>query len=62
MSYNLDPSSVVDYLSLRGLIRPTDVARVQSLGGGISNNLVKVTTPDDCMVVKQSLPKLRVAD
>jgi hypothetical protein len=62
MSYNLDPSSVVDYLSHQGLIRPTGVARVQSLGGGISNNLVKVTTPDDCMVVKQSLPKLRVAD
>jgi len=61
MSYNLETSSVVDYLSLRGLIRPSDVATVESLGGGISNTLIKVTTSDDCMVVKQSLPRLHVA-
>jgi hypothetical protein len=32
------------------------------MGGRVSNTLVKVPTRDDCMVVKQSLPKLRVAE
>ena len=62
MNYNLDASNVVDYLSFQGLIRPKDVTSVQSLGWGISNTLVKVSTQDECMVVKQSLPKLRVAE
>ncbi|MDA0734107.1 MAG: phosphotransferase [Chloroflexi bacterium] len=62
MNYNIDVSNVVDYLSFRGLIRPNDVTSVQSLGWGVSNTLVKVSTQDDCMVVKQSLPKLRVAE
>ena len=62
MNYTLDASTVVNYLASRSLIRPKDVTSVESLGWGISNTLVKVATHDDCMVVKQSLPKLRVED
>jgi len=62
MSYNLDTFTVVNYLSSRRLINPKDVTSVESLGWGISNTLVKVSTQDDCVVVKQSLPKLRVEE
>ena len=62
MNYNLDASTVVNYLSSRRLIKPKDVTSVESLGWGISNTLVKVSTRDDCVVVKQSLPKLRVKE
>ena len=62
MNYNLDASNVVDYLTSRGLIQSKDVISAQSLGWGVSNTLVKVATQDDCLVVKQSLPKLRVSE
>ena len=35
--------------------------RWSGLGGGISNVVLRVLTPDDCLVLKQPLAKLRVA-
>ncbi len=60
MTFNLEAANAVGYLRSQGLLRPDTPVSAEVLGGGIFNVLVKVTTPDDCMVVKQSLPKLRV--
>jgi 5-methylthioribose kinase len=56
----LAPAGVVDFLVGAGVLEPGADARVEPLGGGISNVVLRVTAPGRCMVVKQSLPKLRV--
>src|SRR5215510_8996231 len=48
----------VDYLRNRGL----RIMRAEELGGGVSNVVLSVETPQERLVFKQSLPKLRVAD
>ena len=60
MTFSLDAENAAGYLRSQGLLEPDAPASAEVLGGGISNVLVKVITPDDCLVVKQSLPKLRV--
>lgn len=35
--------------------------RIEALGGGVSNHVLRVITPHQRLVIKQSLPKLRVA-
>lgn len=46
------------YLSARGI----QVLEAEDLGGGVSNNVVRVRTPAGELVLKQALGKLRVAD
>ena len=62
MPIKLDSFNALEYLSSRGLIDRDDVISVESLGWGVSNTLVKVSTHQHCMVIKQSLPQLRVSE
>ena len=62
MAFDLDETNAVVYLSSRGLVDPDSVQKVKLLGWGVSNVLVKVRTRDDCMVIKQSLARLRVTE
>lgn len=57
----LDETSVVDYLAGRGLIDP-ETATARSLGGGVSNVVLAVEDGTRRLVLKQALPRLRVAD
>ncbi|GAA3388966.1 phosphotransferase family protein [Cryptosporangium minutisporangium] len=54
-------TALVDHLVRRGLTSSSDV-RVQSLTGGVSNDVVAVTAPGLDAVVKQALGRLRVAE
>jgi aminoglycoside phosphotransferase (APT) family kinase protein len=58
----LTVDTVADYLAGRGVIDDPAKAEARALGGGVSNVVLAVTTPDAEVVVKQSLPKLRVAE
>lgn len=53
--------SLVPYLRRQGLIGPDEPAAVTTLGGGISNTVLKVVTTRRRLVVKQALARLRVA-
>lgn len=57
----LQTTTVADYLVEQGLLSPDVRAEVTELDGGVSNIVVGVDTPHTSWVVKQSLPKLRVA-
>lgn len=57
----LSVDSVTDYLRGRGMLAPADVTRVSELSGGISNIVLRVEHSAGAVVVKQSLPRLRVA-
>lgn len=58
----LDVESVVPYLVARGLVRRHHHAVAVALSGGVSNVVLGVTDGADGVVVKQSLPRLRVRD
>jgi tRNA A-37 threonylcarbamoyl transferase component Bud32 len=58
----LSAESVIAYLATRGLVEPDAEVAVSGLGGGVSNVVLAVSTPWRTLVVKQALPKLRVAD
>jgi 5-methylthioribose kinase len=58
----ISPENARDYLIERGQIPADGEARIEPLGWGISNVVMKVELPGDCFVFKQSLPKLRVKD
>jgi tRNA A-37 threonylcarbamoyl transferase component Bud32 len=58
----LTQDNAAGYLRGKGLIPEGVTPGVSSLGGGISNTVIKVTLPRDCFVVKQSLPSLRVQE
>lgn len=64
MAFALSESNTVDYLLGESLIscRQADSASVRELGGGVSNVVVRVDFADhsDSVVIKQSLPRLRV--
>lgn len=66
MGFTLTPDRAVLYLAERGLIAPTaaQTATAELLGGGVSNVVVRVQPPDGnaALVIKQSLPKLRVEE
>ena len=47
-----------DYVAARGFA----VRSAEELGGGVSNIVLRVETEGECLVFKQSLPKLRVAE
>ena len=70
MGFMLDAGNAVAYLAGRGLIDPAESGRARAalLGGGVSNTVVRVDVPDASgggggrsLVLKQSLPRLRVA-
>lgn len=48
-------------LARHGYLAAGETMRVDVLGGGVSNYVLRVVTPQRRLVVKQSLPKLRVA-
>src|SRR5206468_3986607 len=49
------------YLRRKGWIRPGP-AEVEALGGGVSNAVLRVRTPERVFVLKQSRPQLRTRD
>jgi len=53
--------NAVDYLLERGLIE-TGLARVEPLGGGVSNVVLRVEAEGRAVVLKQSRPQLRTRD
>jgi len=57
----LDARGAVEYLAKRLGISRNEV-QTTDLGGGVSNHVVLVETPDARFVLKQSLPKLRVRE
>ena len=66
MPFQLDAGNAAAYLAERGVITPAAAASAtaSTLGGGVSNIVVCVAgngVPGGALVVKQSLPRLRVA-
>jgi 5-methylthioribose kinase len=57
----LDETTVVEHLRRRGLLRDGQDATVNVLGGGVSNVVLRVGADGFDAVVKQALPRLRVA-
>lgn len=57
----LSPSNAADYLRDRGWVGPGPV-RVEALGWGVSNAVLRITTPERTLVLKQSRPQLRTRD
>lgn len=57
------PESLLAYLRTHGRIEPREEPRLQRLAGGVSSRavLVEREAPADSWVLKQALPKLRVA-
>jgi 5-methylthioribose kinase len=59
--FELTEGNAAAFLRSRGVLGPDAAVQVSALGGGISNVVLRVLTPDDCLVLKQPLAKLRVA-
>lgn len=58
----VDASDLLDTLLRRGLIGPQDRARLTPLTGGVSSDVFRLDVPGRSpVVVKRSIPKLRVA-
>src|SRR3712207_2516529 len=47
-------------LQQHGYLVPGEALEIERLGGGVSNDVLRVTTPRARLVIKQSLSKLRV--
>src|SRR5262245_41270542 len=63
--FELTPQNAREYLLQAGLVARGAAVEVESLGGGISNLVLKVSSPDNpdfCMVIKQPLRSLQVED
>ncbi len=58
----LDARTAGTYLQEHGVAPPDADVTVEELGWGISNVVLRASWPGACIVVKQSLPKLRVED
>jgi 5-methylthioribose kinase len=58
----LSAENVIDYLRTRGVVPDGVSAQARELAGGISNHVLRVGWSDRAVVVKQSLPMLRVAE
>ena len=56
----LDPRSLPAFLRGRGVVPGAADVRVRSLAGGVSNIVLRADWSGGCIVVKQSLPRLRV--
>jgi 5-methylthioribose kinase len=57
----LTAENVLPYLRERGWVEPGP-ARVETLGGGVSNMVLHVETPERAFILKQSRPRLRTRD
>ena len=57
----MDGAALGRYLAARGALDSGAPVTVEPLGGGVSNIVLRVTTPTQCLVLKQALPELRVA-
>ena len=57
----LTPANAADYLRRRGRVGPGPVT-VEALGGGVSNAVLRVRTPESVFILKQSRPQLRTRD
>lgn len=62
MAQLLSAGTVGPYLVRRGLVAAEDSVQASELGGGVSNVVLAVRAGDRYLVVKQALPRLRVAD
>jgi len=62
MTNRISAADVGDYLVRRGLIDDADAIEVEELTGGISCVVLAVRSGERRMVVKQALPRFRVAD
>src|ERR1700740_1139480 len=58
--YELTSSNALEYLRTTG--RLTSPGRVEPLGGGVSNLVLRVVTDQGPFVLKQSRPQLRTRD
>ena len=56
----MDSAEIGRYLAAQGALDSEAVVSVKALGGGVSNIVLMVKTPAQCMVLKQALPELRV--
>ncbi len=56
----LSSAEIGRYLAAQGVLESETAVAVKALGGGVSNIVLRVTTPTQCMVLKQALPELRV--
>jgi 5-methylthioribose kinase len=59
--HELTPDNTLEYLRDRGWIG-AGPARIESLGGGVSNQVLGVVTETTAFVLKQSRPQLRTRD
>ena len=57
----MDNGALARYLAAQGVLADSAPLTVEALGGGVSNIVLRVTTPAQCWVLKQALPELRVA-
>jgi 5-methylthioribose kinase len=57
----LTPDNALDYLRRRRWVGPGP-ARIEPLGWGVSNAVLRVITPERTLVLKQSRPQLRTRD
>lgn len=58
----LTEETLPDYLRRRGLIEGNEEVEIEELGGGLSNVVLRWRTSGEAGIVKQSRPRLRVAD
>jgi 5-methylthioribose kinase len=58
----LSAGTVVDYLAARGLVPGDAELTVEELAGGVSGTVLAVRGPGIALIVKQALPRLRVAE
>lgn len=56
----MDSAAIGRYLAARGVLGAATAVTVEALGGGVSNIVLMVKTPAQCLVLKQALPELRV--
>ena len=57
----LTPANAADYLRRQGVLGPGP-AEVEALGGGVSNAVLRVRTPERVFILKQSRSQLRTRD
>ena len=56
----MDSAEIGRYLVAQSVMADSAPLTVEALGGGVSNIVLRVTTPTQCVVLKQALPELRV--
>ena len=59
--FELTAENIIDYLRGQGWIG-NEPAQAETMSGGVSNFVVRVTTPTSCFVLKQSRSQLRTRD